>query len=1199
MTIKPWLTALCMAITAVPLLAQPLPCDQFGDGAFCSDTLYLSYPLWRAQGATPDVPDLDNNGVVNILDFINQSRRDGTLKHGLLGQYYGLADGSEEQDIDWPNFAAMPYDPILIQPVPEFDDISNSRIFLNTTMRSNFGAVFTGWLWVPDTANYTFALSGEDGVRVYLDDILVAEVENTRSTTFNGPLQAGMLPIRIEQFTGTRTPLLSLSWESNGPTIGPGQKTIKADYFYHPSQELTDNQLTTPLLHFDPPTGRRVPGNQSQLDVNVFMVTPLVGAGLKVNGQTVPVANGGYYPRVNLQTGLNRFTFELDNGDGNTYKTDYTVYRDNEPISGGGLFVNAYAREHYNGTIPIPAELGLQPWSFTAHNSTQLIRGSGNRLVLNGIHYGGGSILELEGVINISNAGYYQFRINEGAALEINGARVASIWQDYPDQWEDRGLIYLDAGRHHYFLRTNESWSSPQIRVYWRFGPDPDSLGSETQVPDGIFSHSSRHHHSPPVPAPDAGERFNRIPNDLVAEYLFRPGNPLKDTSGYNNHLSPDPRFYAIPTGGIQLQTGLALFSAQAGPQVTQKIAVSQKFSLEVDFIMDEAIDDWNEYDLLSVTNVRGNYLGRLRLRNDQLRFTVSNDIGGSQTLTVDNVIREPGRYYVVATYDGINGRIYVNRTLQGDRMAMNMDLSLWNRTAHVNVGPRFRRSAETDTTNRALPGRIMTAAVYAVNLSESRQEHNMNIGRSMNPTGGVAPPPAVVTFPPAGTSAADLDQAYHVANRLTFGPNPETITDILSMGVNNWIAAQMNPAAIDDSALENLLESEFFFPLNDNNDLRAHMFMRMAYSKRQLLEIMTQFWENHFNTQLEKTQHQVEELAENSRFREHALGNFADLLMSSAAYYPMTRYLDNDTNIVGAPNENYAREIMELHTVGVNNGYTHDDIIEAARMFTGWSLSRGKFYFDAGRHDYGPKSAFGLNLPAGGGMTDGIAFIQHLTGLRNTADYICWKLCQLFIADDPPADVVTAAADTFEATHGDIAATLNTIFSHPRFLTDTAYRLNKTKTPLEFVISLTRATECFPVPSSMPRVIEDMGMPMLEYADPTGFPEEGVSWIDTNAMLSRFNYANSLAMNRGSGNFPQIDLKNLLQKYDATTAEEILDLFSAITTHGRESDDMRQLAMTWLTRDNPNFELTDELLDTRVRQVLSLYLRLPEMNKQ
>lgn len=1193
------ITLIGMLLISIPLKAQYMPCDRVPGDSPCNDILPASFPDWGLVGSSPQVPDLDGNGVVDILDFVTLGNRDNFLNHGLLGHYWALADGSEGQNISWPDFDNPPYQATLVQPVPEYRPVTNYNGFLNTTMRRNFGVAFTGWLWIPETADYTFSLWGREGIRFFIDGEKVLDFQSWNiARTWSGSLQAGFLPVRIEFFTNDRNPFFSLSWENNGSIIGPGSKTIDVAYLYHRPIEVAENQVSHLDIHFKPESGKRVSGSQSQLDLNAHLISADPDTVLEVNGQPVTLINGTFYGQIDLEPGLNELIFKAHNNRGETIEEHYHVYRDNETLAGPGLMVNSYVTEHYSGIIPNTEELNLQPWNSQAWNSTQLQPDENGRLILDGHYHGAGSILKLNGLIQITTPGWYRFRLQKGGAIEVNGTHIAAIAAYYPRQFEFRGEIYLEAGYHDYCHTVSAAITSPNSNIWWQFGGEDKVYGAESLLPDGIFSHSARHRHPQPNPIP-VREGHSRLSDQLVAEYLFRPGKVYGDTSGYGHDLTPDPRIVPIDSGGIQLEQGSSLFSHQAGVHSVAAIVQSQKFSLEIDFILDQPIDNHNSYELLSITNIGLSYPARIRLRNNDLFFSIDDMNGNTQTLRFNNIINDPGRYYIVGTYDGSHARLYINGVLAGPAQAMNLDLSLWPKRSYVAVGSQFTRNFRFQTSNRSIPGRIMAAAIYTKDLSVTDQAHNMAQNLALNPSSGVVPPPQPTSFPPIGTSQTALDEAYHVLNRLTFGPSPKMILDLLGQGRNQWINQQLNPESIDDSQLEQIMNSQFFVPKSHADDLRAFMMFRMAHSNRQLREVMTQFWDNHFNTQLFKTSHRVAEMEETDRFRQHALGNFGDLLMASALNFPMTVYLDNNSNVVAGPNENYAREIMELHTVGVNNGYTQEDIAEVARIFTGWTIQKGAFFFDPGLHDYGAKSAFGLDLPAGGGKSEGIQFIQHLVSLPQTADFISSKLCQLFIADTPPQDVVDAAAATFLNSNGDIKATLITIFNHNRFAQDLTYRMNKSKTPLEFVISLMRATEAFPITTNLPQIMAEMGMSLLEHPDPTGFSEEGVDWIDTNALLLRLNFANDLSMNRGSGHSPGINLRRLLQRYGAQSADEILDLFSAITTHGKEHPGARNLAMEWLTRDDPNFVLTEEQLNTRVRQVLGFYLKLPEMNRQ
>jgi len=315
-----------------------------------------------------------------------------------------------------------------------------------------------------------------------------------------------------------------------------------------------------------------------------------------------------------------------------------------------------------------------------------------------------------------------------------------------------------------------------------------------------------------------------------------------------------------------------------------------------------------------------------------------------------------------------------------------------------------------------------------------------------------------------------------------------------------------------------------------------------------------------------------------------------------------MNVYLDNIYNVVGAPNENYAREIFELHTFGANNGYTQEDIVQAARCFTGWSIKRGKFHFYPGLHDFGEKYIPSLNLtiPEGGGLIDGILLIDEIMASQECADFVTWKICQLLIGDDPPSDVTAAGAATFLASNGDIQQVLSTILAHPRFRTDFTYRQNKVKTPFEFMVSAVRLTESHPSFHGMNYYLEKMGMEIFNYPFPTGFEEAGSFWVNTNSLLFRWNFVHQVTSNRGNGNAPAMDIKGFVNSRGLSTSTEIMNLFEGLTTHGRQEASVFGILEDHLTNGDPgNFSVTPQTIDQEIRHTLSLFLRLPEYNRQ
>jgi uncharacterized protein (DUF1800 family) len=352
-------------------------------------------------------------------------------------------------------------------------------------------------------------------------------------------------------------------------------------------------------------------------------------------------------------------------------------------------------------------------------------------------------------------------------------------------------------------------------------------------------------------------------------------------------------------------------------------------------------------------------------------------------------------------------------------------------------------------------------------------------------------------------------------------------------------------------------------------DELQQAKVVRAIYSERQLGEVMVDFWMNHFNVYADKGQDKFL-LGEFERrtIRPHAWGKFEDLLRATAESPAMLFYLDNwlssDPNApapgsrlersrrfgqaahgaAGPPtsmtkpgqdkrrglNENYAREIMELHTLGVDGGYTQTDVTEIARCFTGWTingLGRGaqgrrddpdpEFAFVARLHDKRDKTVLGQRI-RGGGKEEGDEVIHILATQPATARLISLKLARRFVSDAPPATLVDRAAETFRRTDGDIRAVLTTIVTSPEFQAPEA-RSAKVKTPLEFVVSSVRAVGAdVSSASDLARRIASMGMPLYRQQPPTGYKDTAEAWISTGSLLARLNFALDLSAGKVSG---------------------------------------------------------------------------------
>jgi uncharacterized protein (DUF1800 family) len=422
-----------------------------------------------------------------------------------------------------------------------------------------------------------------------------------------------------------------------------------------------------------------------------------------------------------------------------------------------------------------------------------------------------------------------------------------------------------------------------------------------------------------------------------------------------------------------------------------------------------------------------------------------------------------------------------------------------------------------------------------------------------------------------AQTAPSDA-QIVHLLNRIGYGPAPGDIEAVRTMGVDAYIEQQLHPENLPlpetlQSRLEDLPTinasmqrlAEDYQPDNDEGKLSPDermerekkrqeivqqlseaKILRAIASPAQLQEVMTDFWFNHFNVFFGKGADKVfTPDYERSAIRPYALGKFPDLLEATAHHPAMLFYLDNWQNTdpdsalarkamirrnkeIGI-NENYAREIMELHTLGVNGGYTQADVTTLAHILTGWGLTRGTsladkaaFYFDPDRHDTGDKIFLGQNIRGARG-NDGSSEIEYVIGLLArhpaTAHHIAYQLTQYFVADEPPTALVDRLTVVYQQTDGDISAMLREIFHSPEFW-DAKYAQNKFKPPFRFVVSALRAVNVVPPGDTrmLQGAIGQMGEPLYRCQTPNGYSDTNDQWLNSDALLKRINVAKSFA---------------------------------------------------------------------------------------
>ncbi len=429
------------------------------------------------------------------------------------------------------------------------------------------------------------------------------------------------------------------------------------------------------------------------------------------------------------------------------------------------------------------------------------------------------------------------------------------------------------------------------------------------------------------------------------------------------------------------------------------------------------------------------------------------------------------------------------------------------------------------------------------------------------------------------GEDAGDLGMSAHALRRVAFGPTQDELDQVVEFGVSSWIESQLHPSSIQENPALQPILNQIPYPntpygTTGMKDLVRFQIAHAVFSRRQLREQLVHFWENHFNTDYwtlfrflqgpAQTRATYLEWKENELFRQNAFGSFHDLLVMSATSPNMIIYLDNVSNTKGNPNENYAREVLELFTMGVDNGYTESDIEEVARCFTGWGVCEVRprdygnpnatcntsaqpvwsFRFKAGQHDTDAKTIFAgtsyeLHIPArpqNQGIQDGYDVLAHLASLPHTAEYVSTKLIQRFVSDSAPQALVNECKSTWASTDGDIREVLRTIFESDAFRSNANLRWNKVRTPFESLVATTRALEGFvnrPEELDAIRNLLDgiLNQPLFRWSTPDGYPEDATAQTGTGKLLGGLIFKRFI--------------------YDSPNAGLRFDLRSALTRHG------------------------------------------------
>jgi uncharacterized protein (DUF1800 family) len=424
---------------------------------------------------------------------------------------------------------------------------------------------------------------------------------------------------------------------------------------------------------------------------------------------------------------------------------------------------------------------------------------------------------------------------------------------------------------------------------------------------------------------------------------------------------------------------------------------------------------------------------------------------------------------------------------------------------------------------------------------------------------------------PPSGKQ---IDPFHHLLNRAAFGPWPGEVDAARTMGQAAWIDQQLHPESIEDALCD--LRSRRFEELEQpagecfeydksvlRRDMARHTLLRALYSKRQLFEVMAGFWTDHLNINIEKGDCIYLKPADDREvIRKHALGKFRDLIRASATSPAMLVYLDGNQNRRATPNdipnENYGRELLELHTLGVNGGYTQHDVYEAARCLTGWHVRtgfrKGTVFFDPSIHDRAPKQVLGQWIAHQDPTQDIEQLIDIVSRHPSTARHIATKLVRRFVSDDPPAPLVARVAQTFTQSDGDIRSVVRAVLDSDEFR---AARGMKFKTPFRFVVSALRAVgaDTFAHDPLIEYLVR-MGQGVFQYPTPDGYPDKAAPVMAT--LLWRWNLAFALSSNRVPSVVSPLD--KLLTALGVSNTEIAEKLFRHFNGHEADAGQIHAL---------------------------------------
>jgi uncharacterized protein (DUF1800 family) len=493
--------------------------------------------------------------------------------------------------------------------------------------------------------------------------------------------------------------------------------------------------------------------------------------------------------------------------------------------------------------------------------------------------------------------------------------------------------------------------------------------------------------------------------------------------------------------------------------------------------------------------------------------------------------------------------------------------------------------------------------------------------------------PPSYAANSKNTASLSNVQKAAHLLNRTTFGPTPSDIAMLAQKGetgISSWIETQLNPSSIKDMDVERKLkklpsiwmtnqELMLNYPRSGKSkksrdksekapkdetprqmlmELATQKLVRAVESNRQFQEVLVDFWFNHFNVDFNKGQTKYYIASyERDVIRPNVFGKFSDLLKATAKSPAMLVYLDNAMSVKSATsaknkdkinkkptskkknkglNENYARELMELHTLGVDGGYSQKDVIEVARIFTGWSVERkddaGTFLFREYAHDQGVKKVLGIAYPAKGGEAEGLKLLEFLAKQPATAKHISTKLARKFISDSPSPEIIEKLSKVYLETDGNLSSVYREIFKSSEFWSEKNNR-SKIKKPFHLLVSIVRGLNgSIDIEEArgfkkLDAILSQLGEPIYRCQPPTGFKDAAEAWVNAGSLVTRIQSALTLA-----------DQRNPAVEYDQSFFVTELSMANVISSNKESLKRLDAMLMASSLREETLSKIADEL---------------------